>query len=69
MFGTVDRTHNLPIQEVFAHHDRIYGRRVFKSKECKTPRATSGVPHDGAGVYLAKLGEVFSERFWCDKLI
>jgi hypothetical protein len=66
---TVGRTHNLSIQEVLAHHDCIDRRRVVESKKRKTSGAASGVPHDGAGVYFAKLGEVFSERFWYNKLI
>jgi hypothetical protein len=36
MSGTVDRTHNLPVQEVLAHHDRIYRRRVVESEERET---------------------------------
>jgi hypothetical protein len=54
---------------MLAHHDCIDGRWVVKSKERETSGATRGVPHDRAGVYFAKLGEVFSERFWYNKLI
>ncbi len=54
-------TYNFAVQEVFADHHRIHGRRVFERQEGETPRTTSGVAHDGAGFHLAELRKVLSE--------
>jgi len=56
-----DRTHDLSIKKVLAHHDRIHRGGVVEREERKTSGTTGGVPHDGTSVYFAKLGEVFSE--------
>ena len=58
MEGPRRSTHNLPVQCVLLHHDRIDACRVLEGQESEATRSASRVAHDGARIHLAKLLKV-----------
>ena len=48
----------LSVKEMFADHDRIDRRRIFKGQKGEAARSTTSVAHDRASLDFPKLGEV-----------
>ena len=54
----VDDAHYLSVEEMFADHDGIDRRRIFKGQKGEAARPAPGVAHDRASFDFTKLGEV-----------
>ena len=57
-------THNLPVQCVLLHHDRIDACRVLEGQESEATRPAGRVAHDGTCVHFAKLLKVRAKCFY-----
>lgn len=53
-----DNAHYLSVEEMFADHNRVNRRGVFKGQKGEAARPATRVAHDRASFDFAKLGKV-----------
>ena len=56
--GMVDNAHYLSIEKMFADHDGVDRRRIFKGQKGEAAGSTTGVAHDRASFDFTKLGKI-----------